>query len=71
MTRKDYIRLAGALKWTRPSNPVCPFRNAALVLEYQTKIWRDTVVSVADALAEDNSRFDRNRFYQAAGLGPE
>ena len=63
----DYVKLAEALRWTQPSNPVCSPRDYKVAVHYQTKVWRETVRSVADALAEDNSRFDRDRFYRAAG----
>ena len=76
MSGKDY-RLAKALRWTRPSSPECPpfelirfhVRDChTKALKYQTEVWRLTVVSVADALAVDNGRFDRDRFYRAAGF---
>jgi hypothetical protein len=55
MTRKDYIALAGAIRETRELvlSPV-----AVSAVESVTQ-------KIADALAADNGRFDRERFYAA------
>jgi hypothetical protein len=60
MTRKDYILIAAALKaaadYTKrfPDQPADTFVTA--------------VHTLADALARDNPRFDRERFLKAAGM---
>ncbi len=67
MSRKDYVRLANALKYVRPSNPLSTPENHKLVLESMSKQWLWTVDSIADVLAADNGRFDRERFNHACG----
>lgn len=61
MTRKDYILLAEALKVANdsllgPSDEHQGIRYAAM--------------HIANALAQDNPRFDRARFLAAAGVTP-
>lgn len=60
MTRKDYIQLAAALHAARVPNPRDE-ENRAL---YNNGI-DNAIVYIADALAIDNPRFDRDRFYTA------
>lgn len=59
MTRKDYILIAAALRDT-------------LLINAPIVVWRAAHASVAhrlaDALARDNPRFDRERFLKAAGV---
>ncbi len=59
MTRKDYVRLAAGLLTAR--------LEAADAAE-ERGVERATR-RLADALAGDNGRFDRERFYSAAGMG--
>lgn len=54
MTRKDYIAIAEALAKTRPNPVTTP------VQWYQ---WEADRAAIADVLAADNSRFNRQRFY--------
>ena len=56
MTRKDYVALAEAL------------RVAGDMLNTGIGVHEAYVVAVADVLAADNPRFDRDRFYKAAGF---
>ena len=56
MTRKDYVAIAEAFADSRPSAVTTP------VQFYQ---WEDTRNKVANVFAEDNPRFDRQRFYKA------
>ena len=56
MTRKDYKLLADALRSVRPDG--IPMRFEA---------WQFAVHAVADALAQDNPRFNLSRFLEAAG----
>ncbi len=65
MTRKDYITLADALKEARPA--VLPKTNVILD-DTARKVWFDCVSEVAAVLARDNSRFDRTRFFDRAGV---
>lgn len=62
MTRKDYIKLAAAMKEAMQETARSPRAIA----------WNDAVTyaagRVADALASDNPRFDRARFLTACGV---
>lgn len=53
MTKKDYIKLAAVLKDTRD-------------IEHDT--WSAIVTRIANTCADDNPRFNRERFYAAAGV---
>jgi len=55
MTRKDYVALAEAIAGAFP------------ITENSTPIiaWRLTMEAIADVLAADNPRFDRERFVKA------
>lgn len=76
MTRKNYEKIAVALRGTQPSNPGEPRKyTATLILSgdlvqsiWRTKQWQDDVKSIADVLAVNNTRFDRDRFYAACGM---
>lgn len=60
MTRKDYVVLATALAKTRPLNiQTAPLDSPAI------KQWGEDVRFIAAALAQDNPRFDRQRFIDA------
>jgi hypothetical protein len=61
MTRKDYILIADALKAARSSYTL---PNVAI---YHNGI-ANAAQRLADALARDNPRFDRERFLKAAGV---
>lgn len=65
MTRRDYIKLAEALKWSRPNMGRVMARkpNSRARLEQ----WCNDVTSIADTLLADNGRFNRDRFYTACG----
>lgn len=56
MSRKDYQALAAALAAQRPADHWCPNKREQ---------WRLDVKAIADALASDNARFDRERFMGA------
>ena len=65
MTRKDYIVIAAALRAARPhwtTDAGREFEAAPL----QTH--RLSCECVADALGQDNARFDRSRFLVACGV---
>lgn len=66
MTRKDYVAIAAALLKVRDSNsgssPDGHFEAGWETAHYFS------VLTVADTLAADNPRFDRGRFYAAAGI---
>ena len=55
MTRKDYILIARALRESRPG----------IGYERNLLAWEGTCIRMADALAADNPRFDRERFMRA------
>lgn len=59
MTRKDYVLLAAALLRSKPDS-------SSTYMEQDQ--WERDVKSVADALAGDNARFERQRFIDAAGV---
>jgi predicted secreted Zn-dependent protease len=58
MTRKDYILIAAALKAARKYDE-CPADQA---------VCDNVAQELANALARDNPRFDRERFLKAAGV---
>ena len=55
MTRRDYVRIASALRRSQP------FADEPHSFEQ----WTDDVRGIADVLAADNPRFDRSRFFAA------
>jgi hypothetical protein len=63
MTRKDYILIAAALKEAAADilNKECPVQDLLDGKDYAAE-------HIADALARDNPRFDRERFLKAAGV---
>lgn len=63
MTRKDYIRIAAAIREVRES--YSPNWNPNLF-----RALDDATAALAGTLAEDNPRFDRRRFAIAAGMDP-
>ena len=65
MTRKDYIKLAQALHFVKPSMPVCPPKDHKIALQYMSKQWSDTVMELIPVLKSDNPRFDGAKFLHA------
>ena len=60
MTRKDYVLIAAAL--------AAAARNvtaAGMTDHTAHTVWQECAATVADALAQDNPRFDRERFLTA------
>lgn len=62
MTRKDYIAIAAAIQRARSASNYRETQEA--MLEMHT----GCAHSIADALALDNPRFDRERFLKACGV---
>lgn len=64
MTRKDYIKFAGLF-----AGEMALAQSAASQGDFArvTQV-RNIVLSTADIFAQDNPRFDRERFYTACGL---
>ena len=60
MTRKDYILLADALR----------FNSYEKMDSIRQAIHNDYCRAICTALAQDNPRFDRDRFLAAAGVTP-
>lgn len=63
MTRRDYRKIAAALKSTRDS----------YALHWDKNLFRacdDNAHAIAQVLANDNPRFDFARFYAACGVSP-
>lgn len=58
MTKKDYALIAAALQAAFPAERIGP----------KAAQWAQDVRAIANALAADNDRFDRERFCTAAGL---
>lgn len=57
MTRKDYVRIAAALRASKPT----------MLHEHATYTWRMTCERIAGALYDDNHRFKIDVFYTACG----
>ena len=57
MTRKDYILIAAALKEALEAGAFTP-----------QEMHRNITSGIADSLALDNPRFDREQFLKAAGV---
>lgn len=60
MTRKDYVLIADALKLRDKGQPVYAAQD---MIGATAAIYR-----LADALARDNPKFDRDRFLKASGV---
>lgn len=60
MTKKDYVLIAKALRGARTA---LPSERPDAVQQSE-----DDAHSIADALAQDNPRFDRDRFLAACGV---
>lgn len=58
MSRKQFEAIASALRGNRP------FEDEAPAVK---ETWRCIVRAMADVCAASNGRFDRDRFYRAAG----
>lgn len=65
MTRKDYELIARALQASLPDDPVWDTHDLAVAHRQRGR----TVHCIADALAADNPRFDREGFLAACGVG--
>ena len=66
MTRKHFADLAHALRKQRPEAE--GYADPDRRRDYESDLWRAIVVEVADVCYSFNGRFDRERFYRAAGL---
>jgi hypothetical protein len=63
MSRKHYVAMAESLRFARPPRgEESPAPSPAVAQ------WQADVRAVADVFAADNGRFQRERFYRAAGL---
>lgn len=62
MTRKDYVDLAAALKSAKPIATPIGVDNP------KQGQWIKDVCAIANVLANDNPRFDRDRFEVACGF---
>lgn len=60
MTKKDYERIARALKQAAAN-----MTDAGLTNHSAHVAWTECAATIADELAADNSRFDRARFLAA------
>jgi len=63
MSSKNYQAIARELANCKPLKALDSYGDRVLQFYY-------CVGAVADAMARDNPRFDRNRFYQACGIEP-
>ena len=63
MTRKDYILIAAALERSKPLPIANPKMDAV-----RRSVFEMAARNIADALAQDNPRFDRERFLKACGV---
>lgn len=73
MTRKQFQALADALAHSRPTVPAVFQYGSASYWASRAKYvqWGEDIERVADVLALQNERFDRERFYRACGYDPE
>jgi len=64
MSRKDYVKLAAALHWTRPTQGKASQYKPA---EQRARLaaWESVRDELANVLARDNDSFDRDRFVRA------
>lgn len=62
MTRKDYIRIARALRESKPTHAARPNARST---------WSRVARALAAELRDDNPHFAPARFYDAAGLGDD
>ena len=60
MTKKDYVKIAAALKCTRGISSAANMPGFVIVDDAMTRI--------AEVLAADDPKFDRARFYAACGV---
>ena len=63
MSRKDYEAVAEAINYNRGEAPTTPDRKAA-----RNDAANDIARDLADVFFADNPRFDRDRFYEEAGV---
>jgi hypothetical protein len=66
MTRKDYELIAAAIHRTRMASRIT---GSAVVKDAKSSALDLVTIDLASSLANDNDRFDRRRFYDAAGFG--
>jgi hypothetical protein len=66
MTAQHFRALADSLRHERPEPE--GFADPDRRQDYEYDQWRACVVAVADSCYQFNGRFDRERFYRAAGL---
>jgi hypothetical protein len=57
MTRKDYVMIAEAIRDAKEGAKADPIKQTLLVADY-----------IADGLATDNPKFDRDRFMRTCGF---
>lgn len=69
MTRRHFVALAEALRNAHPG-PLDPNTSEGRAMEYSGRAeqHRYDAQAIADALAQDNPRFDRARFLRDAGV---
>jgi hypothetical protein len=65
MTKKDYERIATALRYVKPTSPLGTPKHHKIVLESMSKQWVWTVEELAATLLQNNPRFNREKFYAA------
>ena len=63
MTKKDYMKLAQALKDSKPTDMQLQADNSNIALHE----WHIVINHVSLVLEHDNPRFDRDRFLAACG----
>lgn len=68
MTRKDYVRIANAIAGTAANEET--WSNGTEFGEGYERGREAVAVHLAHVLAQDNPRFDRDRFMKASGVTP-
>lgn len=68
MTRKDYELIAATMLDARPSPYASDAKGYAVRYAARLSQYRIDCETLADALATDNARFDRDKFLAACGV---
>lgn len=63
MTKKDYILIASTLEYCYKLAELQPLPKRA-----KSDVVRQVALELANTLAENNPKFDRNRFLKACGM---
>lgn len=75
MTKKDYELIANGLRIGKPSRNINPYpieaRGQEIINVYaygKNNAWNNACKTLADFLATDNPKFNKNKFLKACGI---